>query len=482
MMRSPLGDIADDELRDALHRVAEWIADFRRDLETLPVAPDVAPGEFAADFSSELPSSGVPIATLLDEFERTVPRSLVHWAHPRFLGYFGWTTTGPGIVAEALTSALNVNAMTWRTSPGATELETVVVGWIRRLLGLPDDYFGIVYDTASVSTMHALACARERAVPNAAREGLRGPALRVYASDQAHNSIEKGAIALGIGSSNVVRVASDDAMRMRIDALDAAIERDRADGRVPAAVVATMGTTSTAASDDIRAIADVCARHGLWLHVDAAYGGAVALLPECAEIVAGFDRADSIVFNPHKWLFVPLDFSVLFTRHREELRAVFSLKAEYLHGDAARAEIDYMDFGLQLGRRFRALKAWMVLRAFGADGLRERIREHRRLARVFAQWVDDSGGFEVVAPVDMGVVCFQFADGDFDAAATDGINAAIVDAVIASGRGYLTQTRVRGRTVMRIGLGNILTTEEHLATVWAAIRAAAESLVQPLRC
>jgi aromatic-L-amino-acid decarboxylase len=473
--RRPLGDIDQQELRDALHRAADWIADVRRDLRTMRVSPDIAPGEIASRFESELPAEGVSMDELLDEFERVIPDTLVHWAHPRFLGYFGWTTKGPAIVGEALAAALNVNAMTWRTSPGATELETVVLGWIRSLLGLPPEYFGVIYDTASVTTMHALACARERALPGAATAGMSGPTLRVYASDQAHNSIEKGALTLGIGSANVVRVASDDDYRMRPDALVAAIERDVAEGRRPIAVVATVGTTSTASSDRLDAIADVCARHGLWLHVDAAYGGAVAMLPECAEIVRGLDRADSIVFNPHKWLFVPLDFSVLFTRHPDELRAVFSLTAEYLHGDAAGADVDYMDYGLQLGRRFRALKAWMVLRAFGADGLRARVREHRRLAGLFASWVAASDDFEVAAPVEMGVVCFRYRRGGVDEAGLAALNATIVERVIATGRAYLTQTRLRGRVVMRIGLGNILTTEQDLADVWSEIRIAASS-------
>lgn len=467
--RRDLGDIDDRELRDALRRVAEWIADFREKLDALPVAPPIAPGDLLRQLEARLPDAGVPISSLLDEFERIIPGSLVHWSHPRFLGYFGWTTTGPGIVAEALTSALNVNAMTWRTSPGATELETRVLEWIGDLMSLPREYFGIVYDTASVSTMHALACARERIVPHASRNGMSGAPLRVYTSEQAHNSVVKGAIALGIGADNVVRVACDDSFRMLPEGLAEAIARDRAAGLRPAAVMATIGTTSTASSDRLMPIADVCRSEELWLHVDAAYGGAVALLPECRGLVDGIELADSIVFNPHKWLFVPLDFSVLFTRHPGELRAVFSLTAEYLHGDAARAQVDYMDYGLQLGRRFRALKAWMVLRAFGADGLRARIREHRRLAQLLAGWVDAADDFDLSAPVEMGVVCFRFAPRELDDQRCDRINALAVDDVIAGGRGYLTQTRLRGRVVMRIGLGNILTTEQHLSDVWQEI-------------
>jgi aromatic-L-amino-acid decarboxylase len=469
-----LGDIDEATLRSALHRASDWIADFRRDLAALPVAPAVAPGELLGRLETSLPAKGEPIERLLDEFESLIPGSLVHWSHPRFLGYFGWTTTGPGIVAEALAAALSINAMTWRTSPGATELETRVLEWIRELMTLPEQYFGVVYDTASVSTMHALSCARERVVPGAARDGVGSAgSLRVYASDQAHNSIEKGAIVLGIGSANVVRVASDGDFRMEPEALERAIVGDIAGGRRPIAVVATIGTTSTASSDPLPAIAEICRRHGLWLHVDAAYGGAVALLPECRSLVDGLDHADSIVVNPHKWLFVPLDFSVLYTRHPDELRAIYSLKAEYLHGDAARAQIDYMDYGLQLGRRFRALKAWMVLRAFGADGLRARIREHIRLARVLASWIEAEPSFELAAPAAMGVVCFRFAPSAWDTATCDADNARIVEEVIAGGTGYLTQTRLGGRVAMRVGFGNVLTTEEDVAQVWRAIRESA---------
>jgi aromatic-L-amino-acid/L-tryptophan decarboxylase len=469
MNRPGIGDVSERELREALHRAADWIATFRAELATLPVAPSSAPGDLLRQLEVELPERGVELSELLDEFERIIPGSLVHWSHPRFLGYFGWTTTGPGIVAEALAAALAVNAMTWRTSPGATELETRVLEWIRRLMGLPESYFGVVYDTASVSTMHALACARERVAPGAGHNGLAGPALRVYASEQAHNSIEKGAIALGIGSANVVRIASDDEFRMRPEALARAVARDRADGLRPAAVVATIGTTSTASSDRLAPIADICEVERLWLQVDAAYGGAVALLPECRDLVEGFERADSIVFNPHKWLFIPLDFSILFTRHHDELRSIFSLKAEYLAGDAARAQIDYMDYGVQLGRRLRALKAWIVLKAFGAEGLRSRIREHIRLARLLASWVEAAEGFELAAPVEMGVVCFRWTPVGIDEETADRGNADLVDRVIASGRAYLTQTRLRGRVVMRIGLGNILTTEEDVAAVWREI-------------
>ena len=333
-----------------------------------------------------------------------------------FLGYFGWTTTAPGILGEIITAPLNVNAMTWRTSPAATELETLVIDWLRQWLHLPNDFDGVVYDTASVAIMHALAVAREEAAPSTRQLGLAGradvPRLRVYASDQAHSSAEKAAIALGLGEENVRRVATDAAFRMDATALREMISRDLAAGMRPLAAIATVGTTSTASVDPVPEIAAICREHKMWLHIDGAYGGGLALLPECKSVTAGWSEADSLVINPHKMLFVPLDFSVLYVRDLERLRRVFTLVPEYLRGDTVAAEKNYMDYGVQLGRRFRALKAWMVFRTFGRAGMAARIRDHLRLAKLLAEWVKADNRFELAAPVSMGVVCFRFIGAD----------------------------------------------------------------------
>jgi aromatic-L-amino-acid decarboxylase len=406
-----------------------------------------------------------------------------------FLGYFGWTTTAPGILGEIITAPLNVNAMTWRTSPAATELETLVIDWLRQWLHLPNDFDGVVYDTASVAIMHALAVAREEAVPSTRKLGLAGradvPRLRVYASEQAHSSAEKAAIALGLGEENVQRVATDAAFRMDTTALREMISRDLAAGMRPLAAIATVGTTSTASVDPVPEIAVICREHKMWLHIDGAYGGGLALLPECKSVMAGWSEADSLVINPHKMLFVPLDFSVLYVRDLERLRRVFTLVPEYLRGDTVAAEKNYMDYGVQLGRRFRALKAWMVFRTFGRAGIAARIRDHLRLATLLAEWVKADDRFELAAPVSMGVVCFRFIGltsvvagpgSSTPATATDKIdamNSEMVERINASGRAYLTQTKLNGRTVMRIGLGNILTTEQHLRNAWELIRATA---------
>jgi aromatic-L-amino-acid/L-tryptophan decarboxylase len=474
-----LGDVPGDEFRAALHRAADWIADYRETIESRRIIPNIAPGDIASTLPAQAPETPVPLAAILDDLDRLIMPGIVHWGHPAFLGYFGSTTTAPGILGEMIAAALNVSAMTWRTSPAATELETVVLDWMRTMMGLPAGFEGIVYDTASIATLHALAAAREAIGLDVRREGLAGrgevPRLMIYASDQAHSSVDKAAIALGLGETSVRRVDTDTEYRMSPTALRAAIARDLRLRRQPLAVVATVGTTSTTAVDPVAEVADVCREYGLWLHVDAAYGGAMGVVPEGRWAMRGVERADSVVVNPHKWLFVPLDFSALYTRRPETLRAVFSLVPEYLRGDAAHAERNYMDYGLQLGRRFRALKAWMVLRAFGVDGIVARIREHRRLATLLAGWIDAEPGFERAAPVTMGVVCFRATPAALREAALDDFNERLGAAVNGSGEAYLTHTRLRGRLWLRLAIGNVLTTERHLAHTWELLRKAASA-------
>lgn len=478
----PLGDMAPDALRAELHRMADWVADYRESIESRRIVPTVAPGDVRAALAPRVPDEPETMAEILRDLDEIVLPGIVHWGHPAFLGYFGSTSNGPALLGEIAAAALNVSAMTWRTSPAATELETVVLEWIRDLIGLPDAFTGMVYDTASVAVLHALAAARERASCHVRARGVAGRSdiivQHVYASDQAHSSLEKAMIVLGLGEQNVVRLPTDDAFRLDVGALRTAIDADRRRGVQPLAVVATVGSTSSASVDPVPGIADVCAREKLWLHVDAAYGGAMGVLPEARFLMEGVALADSVVINPHKWLFVPLDFSALYTRHPDVLRAVFALTPEYLCGDTTAVSsspaIDYMDYGIQLGRRFRALKAWMVLRAFGRSGIAARLREHCRLAAVFARCVRDDPGFVLAAPHSMSVVCFRYQPAGQDEFTRDRLNESIVEGVNASGAAYLTHTRLRGRTAMRVGFGNVLTTERHLVAVWDRIRAESE--------
>lgn len=467
-----LGDISPEEFRKHLHEVADWIANYREQIAERRISPNVKPGEVLAQMDTKPPESGTSLDEIFGEIDRVIVPGVAHWAHPQFMSYFGCTTTSPGVLAEMITGALNVNAMTWRTAPAATELETLVLDWLRQWLGLPDEFNGVVYDTASISTMHALAVAREEAAPNTRKLGLSGrrlPAFRVYASDQAHSSVEKGAIAIGIGEENVRRVPSDSEFRMDVSALRQMIAQDRQENFQPMAVVATVGTTSTASVDPVKKIVDLCREHKMWVHIDAAYGGGLALLPEHKWVTDGWSDVDSLVINPHKMLFVPFDFSALYLRNIERLRRLFALVPEHVHlRDPVGAEINYMDYGVQLGRRFRALKAWVVWRAFGREKLAAIIREHLRLAKLFGEWIENDDRFELAAPVMMGVVCFRFIAAD--ETKIDKLNSDVVERINVSGRAYITQTKLRGRTVMRIGLGNILTTEEHLRNVWQIIQ------------
>jgi aromatic-L-amino-acid/L-tryptophan decarboxylase len=481
-----LGDMPTEEFRKALHRVADWVADYRESIEDLRISPDIAPGDITARLPQAPPDAPVPFGAIFRDFQNLIVPGIVHWGHPAFFGYFGSTTTSAGILGEMLMGALNVSTMTWRTSPAATELETLVLDWLRQMLGLSRDFTGVVYDTASVAVVHALAAARENLGLDARVRGFCGrpevPALRIYASDQAHSSVEKAAITLGIGEQNVRRVSTGATYRMDMPALRSAVEEDLRYGLLPMAVVATLGTTSTTSVDPVDEIAALCHEYRLWLHVDAAYGGAMALLPEGRHLMKGVEAADSIVVNPHKWLFVPLDFSALYVRRPELLRATFSLVPEYLRGDAEQAERNYMDYGIQLGRRFRALKAWMVIRSFGSQGLAARIREHIRLARLFASWLDADPQFDVLAPVTMAVVCFRAGRRVVGSTLAvdeelNRLNRRLVEAINGTGKAYLTHTNLNGHIAMRLAVGNILTTQHHLTTVYDLIRREAARLI-----
>ncbi|MFL6595740.1 MAG: pyridoxal phosphate-dependent decarboxylase family protein [Chthoniobacterales bacterium] len=474
-MRTPdnsLGDIRAAVFRKHLHEVADWIADYREKIGELPISSNAKPGAIRAQLPAEAPEKAESLDAIMEDFRRVIFPGITQWAHPQFMGYFGATTTGPGILAEMLAAAVNVNAMTWRTSPAATELETVVLGWLQQWLGLPNEFSGVVYDTASIGTMHALAAAREEAGTSVRTLGLSGrselPIFRIYASDQAHSSVDKAAIALGLGEHNVRRIPSDSEFKMDVSALRETIAADLRKEFQPLAVIATVGTTSTASADPVKEIAKVCREHQMWLHIDAAYGGGLALLPECEWVKDRWPECDSLVMNPHKMLFVPFDFSALYVRDIKRLRDVFTLVPEYLRGDASQAEINYMDYGVQLGRRFRALKAWMVWRTFGREGLAARIRDHQRLAQLFTKWIKEDPRFELSAPTVMPVVCFRFKAADD--AASDKLNSQLVEKINAGGKTYLMQTKLKGRTVMRLGLGNLLTTEEHLRRVWEIIQ------------
>ncbi len=493
------GDMPADEFRHYGHRLVDWAATYLGSMERFPVLSRVQPGEIRRRLPAAAPEDPEPMEEILADLESIVVPGLTHWNHPAFFSYFSITGSGPGILGELLSAAFNVNGMLWKTSPAATELEETVVDWLRQWLGLPSEFWGIIYDTASTSTFHALAAARE-AVPgtNCREEGLAdGPRLRLYASEQAHSSVEKAAIGLGLGLKGVRKIPVDDAFRLRPDALEAAIEEDLAGGWRPFSVVATVGTTSTTSVDPVPAIADICRRYGLWLHVDAAYAGPVALLPEMRWVLEGCGRADSLVTNPHKWLFTPIDASVLFCRKPEVLRRAFSLVPDYLR--TSEPATNFMDYGIQLGRRFRALKLWMVMRYFGRRGVAARLREHLRLATEFAGWIDEHPDFQRSAPTPFSTVCFRacprrlgweggsghtdlpnqpdWGAGPSPEERLDRLNQELLDRVNATGEVFLSSTRLHGRLVLRLAVGNLKTTERHVRRAWDLLRRELEAML-----
>jgi len=465
----PLGDMSAKEFRIHGHQVVDWIADYLAHPERYPVLSQNQPGDLKNALPIQAPERGEAMEAMLAELDRFIVPGVTHWNHPGFFAYFAISGSGPGILGEMLSAAFNVNAMLWRTSPSATELEEVTLEWLRQLIGLPDTFEGVIYDTASISSLCAIAAAREAAGLDVRERGLSatGARLRMYASEHVHSSVDKSAITLGIGQDGLRKIASDAEYRMNATELQRAISEDRANGWTPFCVVATTGTTSTTSIDPVPTIADICESEHLWLHVDAAYGGSAAILPEMRWVLEGCERADSLVINPHKGLFVPVDLSVLYCRKLGILRAAFSLVPEYLRTGESDEVKNFMDYGPQLGRRFRALKFWFVMRYFGAEGLRTRIRNQLELAREFADWVDQSDDFERLAPVPFSLVCFRAHPRNVSTeAALDELNEQIMNEVNRRGKVYLSHTKLSGKLTLRLAIGNIRTTRDYVRLAW----------------
>ncbi len=481
-----VGDMEAAEFRAAAHEVADRVADYLEKLESYAILPHVSPGDIRSKLPASPPAEPEPLQAILEDYARLIEPNITHWQHPGFMAYFASVASGPGILGEWLAAGLNSNVMLWRNAPASTELEQTVVSWLRQMLGLPDGFDGMFTDTASVSSMTSILAARH-ALPglDARDQGLAGRQgigrLRLYCSEEAHSSIEKGAVIAGVGRAGVRKIPADAEYRMRPDLLRVAIGRDRAEGWWPFCVVATLGTTSSTSVDPVSAIADICEREHLWLHVDAAYAGSAALAPEFRPLFAGWERANSIVVNPHKWMFTPLDASLLLFRDGEVFRDAFSLVPEYLRTPEVEGARNFNEYGPQLGRRFRALKMWMLLRYFGASGMAARIREHCRQARQFAEWVDADANWERLAPVPFSTICFRYRpvavagreELEENRHKLDRWNEAILAWVNRTGRIYLSHTRLRDRYTLRVALGNPRAGEEHLQLCWNLLREAA---------
>lgn len=468
------GDMSAEEFRRAGHYLVDWIADhfsrIHQDAASVPVLPDVQPGDIRALLPENPPEEKEPIGALMADLDRVVLQGMTHWNHPNFFAYFANTASVPGILAELACAALNNNAMLWKTGPVATELETVTLQWLRQCLGLPENFWGIIYDTASVSTMHAIACAREQALGECRAKGLSGaPVLRVYASEFVHSSIDKACITLGIGSENLVKIPVDELFKIKTDLLAEAISNDRKRGMIPICVVPVVGTTSCASADNVAEVATICEREKIWMHVDAAYAGPAAMLEEQRPLFEGWERADSIVLNPHKWLFVPMDLSVLYTRKPEVLKTAFSLVPEYLKTKegAMNAVENQMDFGIQLGRRFRSLKLWFVMRSFGVNGLQARLREQCDLARLFVALLKTRSDVELTAPPMFSLVCFRYKpEAISDEAELEALNARLLEQLNGTREIFLSHTKLHDIYTLRLAIGNLHTAEKHIRRVF----------------
>jgi aromatic-L-amino-acid decarboxylase len=468
-----------DEFRRHAHALVDWMADYLRDVGTLPITPAVAPGDIRRQVPGAPPLDGEPFEALFDDFRRIIVPGMTHWNHPGWFAYFPCNNSPPSILGEMLTSAIGAQGMSWATSPAATELEQVVMDWLRQMIGLPGEFVGVIQDTASTATLVALLTARERATRGrAGAVGLAaaGAPLTVYASREAHSSIDKAVKLAGYGLDMLRHIETDDAWALRPEALARALEADRAAGLQPACVVASVGTTSSTAIDPLRPIAELCRRHGAWLHVDAAYAGAAAIVPELRPLFDGMETADSVVLNPHKWLLTNFDCTAYFVRDPSALLATFQATPEYLRTAYDADVVNFRDWGIQLGRRFRALKLWFVIRSYGVEGLRAMIRRHVALARELAGWVESDPDFEVVAPVPFGLVCFRWRPPGRTEEEIDALNARLLAAVNAGRERYLTHTRLGGKYVIRLVVGQRATEREHVAAAWESLREAARAL------
>lgn len=452
-----------DEFRKAGHQVVDWLADYLSDPGKFPVLSRNRPGELIDALPPSGPESGEDWETIFQDFERHVVPAVTHWNHPGFMAYFANTASPPGILGEMLAAGLNTNGILWKSSPAVTELEQVALSWLRQWIGLSDEWFGIIHDTASTGVMHAIAAARQAVAPEVRETGQSAP-LTVYCSEHAHSSVEKAALALGVGKHNVRKIPADAAFRMNVEALERSIEEDLGAGKKPICIIPTVGTTAVASIDPVRECAKLARRYGLWLHVDAAYAGSAAIVPEYRWLLEGAEEADSLITNPHKWLFTPVDLSVLYTRRPEVLRAAFSLIPEYLRTAEDPRALNYMEYGIPLGRRFRALKLWFILRFYGREKLAAMIRQHICWAQELARQVEADPDFELAAPQMFSLVCLRFKG-------TDEENRAILDGVNAGGEFFLSHAQLNGRYVIRLAIGNMGTTRDHVQRAWQLIQA-----------
>jgi len=451
-----------DEFRRHGHAIIDWIADYQAHIRDYPVVPPCAPGDLVDALPATGPEAPETMEAILRDFEQLIVPGVTHWNHPRFHSFFAISSSPPGVLAEALVAALNMQHMLWKSGPAGTELEQVTLAWLIDWMGLKPGWFGEIFDTASVATLHGIAAAREFVVPGSRATG--NPlGMTVYCSQWAHTSVDKACIMLGIGLDNLRRIEADASYRLKPAALAQAIREDRAAGRTPICIVPTVGTTGVTSVDPVAEVVRIARAENLWVHVDAAYGGAAAVVPEFRHYLDGVDDADSMVVNPHKWLFTPIDLSCFYTRRPDILRRAFSLVPDYLKYEEDPRLVNLMDYGLPLGRRFRSLKLWFAMRYYGREGFVRMIRNHIGWAHRLADLIAADDRFELAAPVTMGLVCFRLK-------ASDDATRKLVEAINDSGFAFLSQTTVDGKFTIRLALGTFSSTWDDIAAVWQRIR------------
>ena len=471
------------DFRKTGYQFIDWINNYLSNLENYTVLPNVQPGDIKSYLPSSPPENSEDFDKIITDLNNVIMPGVTHWNHPKFMAYFNSTSSSAGIFAELLSGAFNTNGMVWKSNPASTELEEVTLDWLRQMIGLPKEFWGIIYDLASSSTMHAIIAARENIEGYSIREkgfgGLKDmPRIRLYASEQAHSSVDKGAILAGVGLEGIRKIPVDEDFRMIPSELEKAIKEDRKNGWLPFCVVATVGTTSTTSIDPVSEIAEITQNENLWLHVDAAHAGIAAIVPEVQNILDGSEHADSIVVNPHKWMFMPIDISVLFTKRKDVLKRAFSLVPEYLKTDEDNEATNFMDYGIQLGRRFRSLKLWFVIRYFGKEGLIEIIREHLRLAHELKNRIDKNPNFERLAPVPLSTICFRAINPALtDIESLNKFNKELMDRLNNTGEVFLSHTILNGLFTIRIVISCLRTEEKHVNAVWELIKSEYDKMI-----
>lgn len=461
------------EFRKWAHRLVDQMGDYYEKIEDFPVKSQVKPGDILALLPVNPPSESEGMAQIMSDFDRIIMPGITHWQSPDFFGYFPANGSYPSILAEMLTASLGAQCMVWDTSPAAAELEEAMMNWLKTMTGLPDTWSGVIQDTASTSTLAAILSAREKNSAFGINENgfNESEQYRVYCSTETHSSVEKAVKIAGIGRKNLVKIATDSTYRLNVNLLRDAIAKDIRSGFKPLCVIATLGTTGCTSIDSIKEIAEICSEYNIWLHIDAAYAGTALLLPEYRWMIEGIEKADSFVFNPHKWMFVNFDCSAYFVKDKENLIRTFEILPEYLKTGNRGLVNDYRDWGIPLGRRFRALKLWFVIRSFGVSELQNKIREHIRIARWFEQEVIANPAFEIMAPVPLSLVCFRYRPScNCGTENLNDLNEELLGKLNTTGKMFLTHTKLNGQYTLRLSVAGTLTTFEHVEKAWNLIK------------